>query len=166
MATHVLEHGLANASLRPLAKAAGTSDRMLIYHFGSKDRLIEELLLHVCSRFIRGVEAVLPAGRASSRNSCLADLVAVLRSPWARENMDIWFDILSAARRGSLVHRQTGHQMLAGFLEWLKARLPEDDPDPEGAAASILAAVEGLLVLETVGHGAAVELAVSRLISD
>ena len=37
LAEHVLKNGLNNASLRPMAKAAGTSDRMLIYHFGSKD---------------------------------------------------------------------------------------------------------------------------------
>ena len=28
------EHGLAGLSLRPLAKALGTSDRMLVYYFG------------------------------------------------------------------------------------------------------------------------------------
>ena len=32
---HALEHGLIGLSLRPLAAAIGTSDRMLIYHFGS-----------------------------------------------------------------------------------------------------------------------------------
>ncbi|MFZ9395925.1 MAG: TetR family transcriptional regulator, partial [Erythrobacter sp.] len=42
LAAHVLAHGLAGASLRPLARAAGTSARMLIYHFGSKERLIAE----------------------------------------------------------------------------------------------------------------------------
>lgn len=45
LAAHVLRHGLGSASLRPLAKAAGTSDRMLIYHFGSKDALVAALKL-------------------------------------------------------------------------------------------------------------------------
>ena len=40
LTAHVLAHGLGGASLRPLAKAAGTSDRMLIYHFGTKEALI------------------------------------------------------------------------------------------------------------------------------
>jgi len=30
---HVLEHGLIGLTLRPVAAAIGTSDRMLIYHF-------------------------------------------------------------------------------------------------------------------------------------
>jgi AcrR family transcriptional regulator len=38
--TYVAEHGLADLSLRRLAAAIGTSHRMLIYHFGSKDGLV------------------------------------------------------------------------------------------------------------------------------
>lgn len=41
---YVLEHGLANLSLRPLAKATATSPRVLLYLFGSKDELVRELL--------------------------------------------------------------------------------------------------------------------------
>lgn len=41
---YALEHGLIGLSLRPLAAAIGTSDRMLIYHFGSKDELIAAVL--------------------------------------------------------------------------------------------------------------------------
>jgi AcrR family transcriptional regulator len=42
--THVLEHGMATLSLRPLAHALGTSPRMLLYHFGSKERLVSDVL--------------------------------------------------------------------------------------------------------------------------
>ena len=41
---HVLEEGLIGLSLRPLAKAVGTSDRMLIYHFGSRDGLVAAVI--------------------------------------------------------------------------------------------------------------------------
>lgn len=41
---HVLAHGLNDLSLRPLAGALGTSARMLIYYFGSKERLIVQAL--------------------------------------------------------------------------------------------------------------------------
>ena len=37
---HVVEHGLGDLSLRELAAAIGTSHRMLIYHFGSKEELV------------------------------------------------------------------------------------------------------------------------------
>ncbi|MGA9749776.1 MAG: TetR/AcrR family transcriptional regulator [Nocardioides sp.] len=41
---YVLEHGLIGLSLRPLAAALGTSDRMLLYHFGGKDDLVAAVL--------------------------------------------------------------------------------------------------------------------------
>jgi AcrR family transcriptional regulator len=41
---YVLEHGLAGLSLRPLAAATGTSPRVLLYLFGSKEQLVRELL--------------------------------------------------------------------------------------------------------------------------
>lgn len=44
---HVLEHGLIDLTLRPLAAAIGTSDRMLIYHFGSRDALVSAVVARV-----------------------------------------------------------------------------------------------------------------------
>ena len=40
---YALEHGLPDR-LGPLAAAAGTSSRMLIYHFGTRDGLLREIL--------------------------------------------------------------------------------------------------------------------------
>ncbi len=47
LGAYVLENGLAGASLRPLARAAGTSDRMLIYHLGTKERMVEAVIAHI-----------------------------------------------------------------------------------------------------------------------
>ena len=49
-ADYVLERGLARLSLRPLAKALGTSPRMLLYDFGTKERLIHEILGEIRNR--------------------------------------------------------------------------------------------------------------------
>ena len=46
----MLANGLSGLSLRPLAKALGTSPRMLLYDFGSKERLVEEILAEVRRR--------------------------------------------------------------------------------------------------------------------
>ena len=41
---HVVRHGLSDLSLRPLADAIGTSARLLIYHYKSKEALLGEVL--------------------------------------------------------------------------------------------------------------------------
>ena len=46
---HALEHGLPDR-LEPLACAAGTSTRMLIYHFGTRDALLRAVLKHARQR--------------------------------------------------------------------------------------------------------------------
>jgi AcrR family transcriptional regulator len=57
---YALDNGLIGLSLRPLAAAMGTSDRMLIYHFGSKDALIAAVLDASCNRSV-GTIRELPA---------------------------------------------------------------------------------------------------------
>jgi AcrR family transcriptional regulator len=58
---YVLEHGLIGLSLRPLAAALGTSDRMLIYHFGSKEGLITDVVALANQQLAASLTAVDPA---------------------------------------------------------------------------------------------------------
>lgn len=55
---HVLEHGLIGLTLRPVAAAIGTSDRMLIYHFGSRDALVSAVVARSGDRAISQVDAM------------------------------------------------------------------------------------------------------------
>lgn len=55
---HVLEHGLIGLTLRPLAAAIGTSDRMLIYHFGSRDALVSAVVARSGERAAAYVDAM------------------------------------------------------------------------------------------------------------
>jgi AcrR family transcriptional regulator len=58
---HVLEHGLIGLTLRPLAAAIGTSDRMLVYHFGTRDHLVSEIVSATSDRGVEAVHALTPA---------------------------------------------------------------------------------------------------------
>ena len=58
---YVLEHGLVGLSLRPLAAAIGTSDRMLLYHFDGKDDLVATVLRLSNDRSVAEVRALAPA---------------------------------------------------------------------------------------------------------
>ena len=60
---YVLEHGIAGLSLRPLAAALGTSDRMVLYHFGSKDALLAEVVERSNNRSVTAMRAI-PAARS------------------------------------------------------------------------------------------------------
>src|ERR1700744_6818027 len=56
---YLLKHGLAEMSPRPLAANSGTSSRLLIYHFKSKEGLLTEVLLAMQARVRRSCEELL-----------------------------------------------------------------------------------------------------------
>jgi AcrR family transcriptional regulator len=47
---YVISHGAADVTLRPLAKALKTNARMLMYHFGSREGLMREILAGIRER--------------------------------------------------------------------------------------------------------------------
>lgn len=44
---YLLRHGLTGLSLRPLAKALNCTPRVLLYHFGSKEKMVVEILSEI-----------------------------------------------------------------------------------------------------------------------
>ncbi len=72
---HALLHGVADLSLRPLAVAVGSSPRVLLYLFGSKDDLVRALLARA-----RQDELALLA--SASHESSGADLLCAAARLW------------------------------------------------------------------------------------
>jgi AcrR family transcriptional regulator len=68
---YALEHGLIGLSLRPLAEAIGTSDRMLLYHFRDKDDLVATILRTTSARSVRSLREL---GRSRDLRSAVLDL--------------------------------------------------------------------------------------------
>lgn len=75
---YVLEHGLIDLSLRPLAAALGTSDRMLLYHFESKSRLLATVLQVSNDRSVDGIRALAPS---SGLREAVLDLWRTVSAP-------------------------------------------------------------------------------------
>lgn len=76
---HVLGTGLIGLSLRPLADALGTSDRMLVYHFGSRAELVTAIIDAANERSIAALSALPPA--AGVREGVLSLWNAYLTEP-------------------------------------------------------------------------------------
>lgn len=152
LAAHVLEHGLGGASLRPLAKAAGTSDRMLIYHFGNKEVLITELLGYIAGIFSAALDAALGPERPKTRQECVARILAEGSKPEMQAFLVLWWDIVAGAARGLPGYREAAQAMMTKQLGWLEGQMPEDDPNPAGGARMLMTMIEGTLMLAAVGH--------------
>ena len=145
---YVLDHGMGEVSLRPLAAAIGSSPRVLLFLFGSKDELIRALLararedeLAMLQRLPRPAEAGLEhVGRltwawlsAREHRPLLTLWVeAYARSlidpdgPWAgfaRQTVQDWLDVLSEAQPRATRNRRQAVELRTGVLALLRGAL-------------------------------------------
>jgi AcrR family transcriptional regulator len=152
LAQHVLAEGLGQASLRPLAKAAGTSDRMLLYHFGSKEALVADLLGYLARIYAATLDAALAGERPVTRGQVVARILKHARSEEAQPFSALWWEIVAGAARGEAGYCAAAQAMMDELLGWLEGQMPEGDPDPAGGARYLLTLIEGTLMLAAIGH--------------
>ncbi|MET7790540.1 TetR/AcrR family transcriptional regulator [Streptomyces sp900116325] len=96
--SYLLRNGLAGLSLRPLALELGTSDRMLLYYFGTKERMVAEALSMDDRRpllRIRGLRDS-PEDVAGLRR-LLEELWDEFHSPDRRALMPLQFELMTAS---------------------------------------------------------------------
>ncbi|HKT90405.1 MAG TPA: TetR/AcrR family transcriptional regulator [Candidatus Sulfotelmatobacter sp.] len=55
---YLTAHGLSDLSLRPLAKAVGSSPRVLLYYFGSKEKMVTEVLAEMRRQQAAGYDEI------------------------------------------------------------------------------------------------------------
>ena len=106
---HVAAHGLSDVSLRELASAIGTSHRMLLYHFGSREGLVAAIVAAMETQQ-RDALAALAEGAPSPRELIEAQW-AQLTDPALRPFVALFFEVLALA-----VHERPGTE---GFLDQL-----------------------------------------------
>ncbi|WP_326624537.1 TetR/AcrR family transcriptional regulator [Streptomyces sp. NBC_01762] len=150
--SYVLRNGLASLSLRPLARELGTSDRMLLYYFGTKERMVAEALSLddrrplLRLRHVRN-SADAPEDAAGLR-SLLEELWEEFHSPDRQAVMPLQFELMTASvlhpdRYGPLMHDL--------ITEWtdlftpLLARLDMSDERARNEATLVVDAILGLL---------------------
>jgi len=147
-AAYLLRHGVAGMSLRPMAGAIGTSARLLIYHFRTKERLLVEAMGLIRVQARAGVEAMIRDAPVDG------DLGELVREFWRwctsagnRPYLRLLFEVHGLA----LQYPKT----YAGYLEgsvkhWIElltnALHPRLGRDAETVATLIVGTIDGLLM--------------------
>jgi AcrR family transcriptional regulator len=156
VAEYLLEHGLADLSLRPLAAAIGTSPRMLLYHFGSKEQLVVEALAEARER-----EAVLFSGWAMETGAAEdPELLARRAWEWMSDTsnepfMRLFFEVYGLALQQPQRYRGFVERAVSDWLAALTDGLVEAGVDPAAArqAATLVIAVARGLLLDLLATG-------------
>ena len=147
---YVLDHGLADLSLRPLAAAIGSSPRVLLFLFGSKDGLVAALLARARADELAVLERVRHAGATGGPSAATEAIWAWLAAPEHRALLTLWLEAYARA----LVERDGAW---AGFAartvrEWL-GLLAELGPQDDDADRTLLLAVLRGCLLDLLATG-------------
>jgi AcrR family transcriptional regulator len=94
---YVLQHGLTSLSLRPLAQAIGSSPRVLLFLFGSKEGLVQALLARARAAELEFLEQTPPTGSAEDFASVVRDVWRWLRDKQHRRMLALWLETYARA---------------------------------------------------------------------
>ena len=138
---HALQHGLPDR-LGPLASATGTSDRMLLYHFGTRDALLRAVLGHARQRQLDAFGELLRARPEEPYAATLRRAWTSMTGPAGRPYLRLFGQL-----PGSAVHRLWPDFARSATTDWLG---PLEDGlrsigRPE-LATLVLAVIRGLLM--------------------
>jgi AcrR family transcriptional regulator len=148
---YLTEHGVANASLRPIAAALGTSPRILMFHFRSKEGLLQDVFEELQSRLQASLKTMASSDSNSSR-------IPPLRRFWqwatSKENFP-FFCLLYEAHIVAIQNPQEyGRYLRKASGNWLAAAFDLMSPSLKSRAmASLCIAVFDGLMLELMSGG-------------
>lgn len=157
IAAHLLREGLAGASLRPMAEAAGISDRMLLYYFTDRNEVLVEVLQAIAVR----LAVMLEAGERGKQRpeAFLVWICAAMRSEEMRPYMKLWLDLAAGAGRGEAPYVEIAEAIGKMFLEWAEVQLDVANKKKRAKVAAFLFTyVEGTMVLDAAGMGERVDV--------
>lgn len=145
---YVAEHGIAELSLRRLGAAIGTSHRMLIHHFGSKEELFVEIV-RVSERRQRELFSLLVSEPGLAPVDAARRMWRQLTEPRLAGQERLFFELCGQALRG---HPEAVPVLDGLVTSWLDPLVAADvaaggDPGTARARARLgLAVVRGLLL--------------------
>ncbi len=151
LADYVLSEGLSASSLRPLAKAANTSDRMLLYYFRDKAEVIGATLERISLRLI-GVMNQRAASTPVPLEVLRPKLLAIALDDEFWPYMCLWLEVATMAARNDPFYLEIGERIGRGFHAWIKAQLASaSSEENEVESAQLFALIEGSVLLKSLG---------------
>lgn len=142
---HALEGGISTLSLRPLASRLGTSDRMLLYYFGTRDNLVVEVLDAVSRQLEQMLGDERPVARMSA-SALLAEVWTKVTDPSLDAALRLYLEVDVLAARGVEPYSTVARRVSDGWRAWLGERLDDPPRRRHAAASALLAVLDGLLV--------------------
>ena len=146
--TYIARHGLADLSLRPLAKAVGSSPRVLLYYFGSSEQLVALALARLRDRQ-RAQYAAIYDRKAATPAAAYFAIWKAISAPAAEPLFRLFFEIYGLAVRSPTRYRDF---LTATVDDWLAllhdpaARTARAQQRARATATIVIAGFRGFMI--------------------
>ena len=142
IAFYLINEGLADVGIRKLAAVSDTSDRMLIYYFGTKDGLIGEVLTFIAGGLTSQLDAVLGEHQRDAAQ-LIEEVYALREVPEFMSAIRLWFEIVGHAVRKEEPYATYAKTIGWAWIDWIDTRLSAEQKDQTIAT---FAEIEGRLM--------------------
>lgn len=144
---YVIENGLSDLSLRPLARELGVTTTTLVHHFGSRDQLLTAIIGQVRDRMRQAVD--LRSARDADPRALITRAWKWLSDPQHAPLYRLLFEIYGNALQQPATYQPFLAHIVDDWLDILTVAFEADGDDHETATAKAtlaVAAARGLLL--------------------
>ncbi len=162
MAEYILLNGIQKVSLRILAKAIGTSDRMLMHYFKDKEELLTAVLTYISDSFLE----ILKANQTEKMpmQILIPFLYQAMKNEMIRPYIRLWLELAALAAHKEEPYYTIGREIYTSYINWIYLAIQvEKEEDKEHISAITLAIVEGFVFLDALDHDATILKAIEGL---
>lgn len=144
---YLLERGVADLSLRPLAAKVGSKARLLVYHFGSKETLVTEAMIVVRDRVQQNFAALVENGRGRKPSQIMRAFWDWSTSKEHERYLRLFFEVHGLALQKPKRYGRYLEGAVTTWVEMMATVLPATLPSASRRALATLAVstVVGLL---------------------
>jgi AcrR family transcriptional regulator len=145
---YLVKHGVADLSLRPLAKAVRSSPRVLLYHFGSKEAMVDRVLTYIRDQQRTNYARMSPPSVIPLSGGC-REIWQAMTAPESEPLFRLYFEIYSLALQQPRRFKDFLHNTIEDWLNFMAGPLQREGyskNDSRAAATVILAGFRGLLL--------------------
>jgi AcrR family transcriptional regulator len=135
---YLIRHGIAEGSLRPLAKAVGSSPRVLLYYFGSKEKMIVRVLAEIR----RQQHSLYGSIEGSFEESCW-EIWRHMSAPESEPFFDLFFEALGMALRQRRLYREFLRATIGDWMELVERSLRDEGVKPKQTKALATIVIAG-----------------------
>jgi AcrR family transcriptional regulator len=142
---YLVRHGLADLSLRPLAKAVGSSPRVLLYYFGSKEKMVVKVLAEIRQR----QRAAYDQMQADTFEDACRLVWRHMSAPDSEPLFRLFFEAYGIALRHPKLYKNFLRSTIDDWLDFVTAPLHLEGYKPQQArafATMVLAGLRGFML--------------------